>query len=197
MRTRQKIAVIAIFLLGAFTTLTGIVRLHFLSYAYASLGNEGLSDSSCQRQDPHPLHAKRADSNGDTDDFAPAFYWSMIETNAGVISACLPTLRPVVKAYPITVSFPNWVKAYPIKSSFSNLVKVATSSFGFAARSSKTTIRLNSMEHSMEQGLNKSQSGSMDIDGSKAHAMYDSRQARPLSSTAIHNPSTITVPENP
>ena len=34
MRTRHKIAVIGIFLLGGFTTITGILRLHFLPFAF-------------------------------------------------------------------------------------------------------------------------------------------------------------------
>ena len=49
----------------------------------------------------------------------------------------------------------------------------------------------------MEQGLNKSQSGSMGDDENKAHAMYDISQSFPHSPTAIHHHSIIAVPEKP
>ena len=48
MRTRHKIAVIQIFLLGGFTTITGILRLHFLSFAYASLKDPLFNDIVCK-----------------------------------------------------------------------------------------------------------------------------------------------------
>lgn len=48
MRTRRKIAVINIFLLGGFTTITGIIRLHFLSYAFAALGEPLFADVACK-----------------------------------------------------------------------------------------------------------------------------------------------------
>ena len=48
MRTRHKIAVIGLFLLGGFTTTTGILRLHFLSFAYASLKDPLFNDITCR-----------------------------------------------------------------------------------------------------------------------------------------------------
>ena len=48
MRTRHKLAVIAIFLLGGFTTITGIIRLHFLTFAFGSLRDPLFSDVTCE-----------------------------------------------------------------------------------------------------------------------------------------------------
>ena len=47
MRTPDKMAVIGIFFLGGFTTITGIIRLHFLTYTYASLKHPLFDDVSC------------------------------------------------------------------------------------------------------------------------------------------------------
>lgn len=52
MRTHHKIAVIAMFLLGGFTTVTGIIRLHFLTYAFSSLRHPLFNDRPCR----FPLH---------------------------------------------------------------------------------------------------------------------------------------------
>ena len=48
MRTPQKAVVIGLFLLGGFTTITGIIRLHFLAYAYASLKHPLYNDVTCK-----------------------------------------------------------------------------------------------------------------------------------------------------
>lgn len=43
--------------------------------------------------------------------FAPAIFWTLIETSLGVVSACLPILRPLYKAYSID-SFINNVRSF-------------------------------------------------------------------------------------
>ena len=48
MRTPQKIAVIGLFFLGGFTVVTGIIRLHFLNYAFASLKHPLFNDVTCR-----------------------------------------------------------------------------------------------------------------------------------------------------
>lgn len=48
MRPRQKIAVIAIFLLGGFTTVTGILRLHFQNYGFSSPHHPLFNDETCK-----------------------------------------------------------------------------------------------------------------------------------------------------
>ncbi|KZF23478.1 hypothetical protein L228DRAFT_238042 [Xylona heveae TC161] len=71
MPTAQKLAVTGIFLLGGFVCIAGIVRLHFLSQMYV------------------------------TPDFtwnmAQSFIWSCVEPCIGIVCACLPTLRPLLR----------------------------------------------------------------------------------------------------
>ena len=47
MPTARKLAVIFMFLLGGLVTVTGAIRLHFLTWAYASLQNPRYADVSC------------------------------------------------------------------------------------------------------------------------------------------------------
>ncbi|KAI4212892.1 MAG: hypothetical protein LQ351_004417 [Letrouitia transgressa] len=159
MRTPQKIVVTGLFLLGGFTTVTGIIRLHFLQYAYASL--------------------KQPTFNDVTYNYAPAFYWSIIETNAGILSACLPTLRPIFKDYPTSVSFTRLIKSF-------------TGSFRSAISSHKE-VRLNSLEHSMEKGLTDSDRQVLDMHQNRAYAIYDDSHSPPRSPTNIHYKSTYSV----
>ena len=48
MPTHRKVAVISIFLLGGLVTVTGIIRLHFLTLTYASLEYPLFNDISCK-----------------------------------------------------------------------------------------------------------------------------------------------------
>lgn len=48
MPTHRKVAVIFIFLLGGLVTITGIIRLHFLTLAYNSLEDHLFNDISCE-----------------------------------------------------------------------------------------------------------------------------------------------------
>ena len=48
MPTRQKIAVLGIFLLGGFTTITGIIRLYFVLNAYPLLEESLFNDTQCK-----------------------------------------------------------------------------------------------------------------------------------------------------
>ncbi|KAI9787990.1 MAG: hypothetical protein M1816_007294 [Peltula sp. TS41687] len=79
MPTARKVAVLGIFLLGGLVTVTGIIRLHYVTRAYNALKNPRFTDVKYI--------------------YAPSFYWSVIETNVGVLSACLPTMRPLYRAY--------------------------------------------------------------------------------------------------
>ncbi|ROW07872.1 hypothetical protein VMCG_03664 [Cytospora schulzeri] len=69
----RKIMIICIFLLGGLVSIVGIIRLHFLKQLYTAL----------------------AVSPDITLIYAKVFYWTIIETNVGVLSACLPILRPI------------------------------------------------------------------------------------------------------
>ncbi|PSN69649.1 hypothetical protein BS50DRAFT_446823, partial [Corynespora cassiicola Philippines] len=71
MWTRQKLALIGLFCLGFFTCVISIVRLTTL---YRGLNTK--------------------DQYWDN---APTAYWSVVELNTGIICACLPTLRPLVR----------------------------------------------------------------------------------------------------
>ena len=105
--------------------------------------------------------------------------------NAGILSACLPTLRPIFRAYPVT-------------SLLSRLIKSFTSSFRSTLRPSKTDIRLNSLENSMEKGLNEShREEALGVPQNMAKAMYDSSHTPPRSPTAIHYQSTYSVSDHP
>ena len=71
MPTRQKIVVSGIFLLGAFVVISSIFRV--VAMFDALIPNR---DTTWTR--------------------APAFYWATIETGVGIVSACLPTMRPLI-----------------------------------------------------------------------------------------------------
>lgn len=73
MPRRQKIAVSAIFLLGAFVVGISIARIYFFFLS---------SDSYANALDI-------------TVNIAPTLYWTVIEAAVAVVSACLPTLRPL------------------------------------------------------------------------------------------------------
>ena len=107
-------------------------------------------------------------SKGLADNYAPAFYWSIIETNAGILSACLPTLRPILREY-------------PVMSSLSRLVKSFTTSFKSTLRSSETDIRLTSRENSLENGLPRNQNKVSATRGAKTIALMTLPKIRPLS----------------
>ena len=107
--------------------------------------------------------------------YAPPFYWSIIETNTGILSACLPTLRPLFKAY-------------PLGSSFSKLIKSLSGGFRSTLRPS-VDVRLNSMEH----GLTEAESKALNVHQNKAYAVYDNTKPTYASNTGITYESTYTV----
>ncbi|KAI0465721.1 hypothetical protein F4859DRAFT_507878 [Xylaria cf. heliscus] len=72
--TRQKIALSAIFLLGAFVIGISIARIYFFYQSSSSYEN----------------------ALDITVNIAPTLYWTELEASIAVISACLPTLRPLI-----------------------------------------------------------------------------------------------------
>lgn len=176
MRTRRKIAVVGIFLLGGFTTITGIIRLHFLNYAFAALGEPLFADVACKLF--RSLLMLFLWLTLDPDRYAPAFYWSIIETNTGVLSACLPTLRPLFDEYPIV----------PLVS---RLLGSLTTGFRSSMRSAGDH-RLGSMEH----GLNEVQSKALGVHQNKAYATYDDSHADPEIPNAIFYAQKFDVTRN-
>jgi len=109
MPVRQKVTVLGIFLLGGFVVLSGIFRV--------------IAMFDAMKPDPDRTYAR-----------APAFYWATIEVGVGIVSACLPTMRPL-----ITKSGPE-----SIVRSFSRKL---TSSFSRTKLSEDYT-----MEHRPSQG---------------------------------------------
>jgi len=71
MGIRQKMTVLGIFLLGGFVVLSGIFRV--------------IAMFDAMKPDPDRTYAR-----------APAFYWATIEVGVGIVSACLPTMRPLI-----------------------------------------------------------------------------------------------------
>lgn len=74
------------------------------------------------------------------DDYNAAAYWSIIETNVGMLSACLPTLRPLYEGYRI------------------DTIVSRLSSLGSGSRSATTCrddIRLNSLEQGFPNRFSK------------------------------------------
>jgi len=70
MPIQQKLTVSGIFLLGGFVVISGILR--------------AIAQFNALKPNPDSTWSG-----------APAFYWATIETGVGIISACLPTMRPL------------------------------------------------------------------------------------------------------
>ncbi|RYP60842.1 hypothetical protein DL771_010353 [Monosporascus sp. 5C6A] len=77
MPTRQKLAISGLFLLGAFVVGISITRIYFF---YVS------TDSYANALDI-------------TFNIAPTLYWTQLEASIAVVSACLPTLRPLFSRF--------------------------------------------------------------------------------------------------
>lgn len=82
---RQKTILVITFTLGIFVTIVDVIRIYYLQQAS--------SDQAAQLSQYERL--------GATSDFAfsasTAFMWSAVEVNVGIICACIPTLKPLVK----------------------------------------------------------------------------------------------------
>ncbi|KAG9238414.1 MFS transporter-like protein [Amylocarpus encephaloides] len=79
---RQKTVLVFTFALGIFVTIVDVVRIFYLQQASTN-------------------QLRSEDSLGTTIDFAfnasTAFLWSAVEVNVGIICACIPTMKPLVK----------------------------------------------------------------------------------------------------
>jgi len=79
---RQKTILVLTFALGIFVTIVDVVRIYYLQQASV---------------DQLAVHEQL----GTTSDFAynasTAFMWSAVEVNVGIICACIPTLKPLIK----------------------------------------------------------------------------------------------------
>ena len=137
MPLQQKIAVIGMFGLGALVTITGIIRLRFVLLAHPPLALSADFSRMFVPKKPRPL-VRALNSLADSRD--AAIQWSIIETNSGILSACLPTLRPLYNGYRI------------------DLVLSKLSSFCRGSRSTtrlKDNTRLNKMEQDFSEQAGK------------------------------------------
>lgn len=138
MPIRRKLAVIGIFGLGALVTITGIIRLQIVMLAKASPNNA--LDRSTPHRPKFVLRALTLLSDG----YNTTTCWSIIETNVGVLSACLPTLSPVYETYLINIIVPK------------------LSPLGSGSRSAATcrdNIRLNSLDQGFPNRFSKVSNG--------------------------------------
>lgn len=80
---QQKIILVMTFLLGIFVTITDIVRIYYVQLAAVSLGTlTRVSITSSLELSYH---------------ISFALLWSAIEVNVGIICACIPYMRPLVR----------------------------------------------------------------------------------------------------
>ncbi|KAI1211426.1 uncharacterized protein F4807DRAFT_459003 [Annulohypoxylon truncatum] len=75
MSITRKTMIICIFLLGGLVSVVGLIRIHYLTKVYEVLEASPEADTTWI--------------------FAQVYYWTIIETNVGVLSACLPTFHPI------------------------------------------------------------------------------------------------------
>jgi len=141
MPIRRKLAVIFIFLLGGLVTVCGAVRLNFLIQGYSALKKPLFDDIDYA--------------------YAPPFYWSVIECNVGILSACLPTIRPMFEAV-------------RIDDAFSRLLSIVTGSTRTSATSASErtsdNIRLSSMD-----GNESTSSRTQDLQKKSRRDVYETR----------------------
>ncbi|KAF7898062.1 hypothetical protein EAF00_004508 [Botryotinia globosa] len=82
---RQKAILVFTFSLGIFVTIVDVVRIYYLQQASNDFQTSVLAHSQL----------------GEGDDFAYnaslAFMWSAVEVNVGIVCACIPTLKPLMK----------------------------------------------------------------------------------------------------
>ncbi|KAF2969065.1 hypothetical protein GQX73_g4493 [Xylaria multiplex] len=102
--TKQKLAISGIFLLGAFVVGISIARIYFFYQSSASY----------------------EDTLDITVNIAPTLYWTELEASIAVISACLPTLKPLFSHLgPILVEFASKFTLASATKSFERLPRGA------------------------------------------------------------------------
>ena len=99
MPIQRKLGVVGIFLLGGLVTMTGIVRLYYIQQIY-TFHSQQTDTGTCKSPLRSSTHSRSNEglivASGKKD---PVMYWSVIEVNVGVLSACLPTMRPLYRGY--------------------------------------------------------------------------------------------------
>ncbi|KAI1468065.1 MFS general substrate transporter [Daldinia caldariorum] len=100
---RQKIILIFTFALGIFVTIVDVVRIYYLEQAITQV-------SATVSSNPEATF-------GDSSQFAWnasfSLMWSAVEVNVGIICACIPTLKPLVRRIlPAMLVDPNATRTY-------------------------------------------------------------------------------------
>ncbi|KAI1645953.1 uncharacterized protein F4817DRAFT_342065 [Daldinia loculata] len=101
----RKALIICIFLLGGLVSIVGIIRIHFLTQIHSDSEDPTEVDGNSVLEDSAELDG--------TWMYTQVFYWTIIETHVGVLSACLPTLRPIQEQVALRFSFSKlrWLAA--------------------------------------------------------------------------------------
>lgn len=126
--------IVGIFLLGGLVSVVGLIRIHYLTQVYGVLESSPEADTTCALIDINNPRVSRSCNTdmGTIDMYSQVYYWTIIETNVGVLSACLPTFRPIQERLARYISFTK------LRNSLTRLI---------SSSSSKTTdIRLDSVE---------------------------------------------------
>ncbi|KAI0108471.1 MFS general substrate transporter [Daldinia grandis] len=100
---RQKIILIFTFTLGIFVTIVDVVRIYYLEQAITQVSSTASSNPEA--------------TFGNSSQFAWnasfSLMWSAVEVNAGIICACIPTLKPLVRRIlPAMLVDPNATRTY-------------------------------------------------------------------------------------
>ncbi|XDG04118.1 hypothetical protein ABKA04_003733 [Annulohypoxylon sp. FPYF3050] len=105
---RQKIILILTFALGIFVTVVDVVRIYYLEQAIT------VTNPTIETQTGPTI--------GHSPDFAwnasMSLMWSSLEVNVGIVCACIPTLKPLIRRIlPAMLVDPNGTRAYDKGSS--------------------------------------------------------------------------------
>ncbi|XXH03718.1 hypothetical protein Hte_010124 [Hypoxylon texense] len=100
---RQKVILIFTFALGVFVTVVDVVRIYYLEQAITQV-SVSLSDNP---------EATFGDSSQFAWNASFSLMWSAVEVNAGMICACIPTLKPLIRRIlPAMLVDPNATRTY-------------------------------------------------------------------------------------
>ncbi|KAI1179135.1 hypothetical protein F4777DRAFT_534454 [Nemania sp. FL0916] len=110
----RKVPLIGIFLLGLLVSVVGLIRIRYLTLVWAIP-----PDSTNQDVTWH---------------YAPVWYWAIVEAHVGVLSACLPILRPIQTRAASYLSF-NKLSFFLLSRDKGSDIPLDTSKGNFASSS--------------------------------------------------------------
>ncbi|KAI2625946.1 MFS general substrate transporter [Hypoxylon sp. NC1633] len=105
---RQKVILIFTFALGIFVAVVDVVRIYYLEQAVTQVSS-GLSSDPDATFGHSPQFAWNA---------SLSLMWSAVEVNVGIICACIPTLKPLIRRIlPAMLVDPNATRTYDKETS--------------------------------------------------------------------------------